>query len=412
MNNENQDIFLENDKEDTEEYFDFRYNSLRKKGAIISIFMIWFFCLIIFGMAGLHLLMEDKSFSENENRVLSEFPRLTVSSIVDGSFMKDFETYLTDQFPFRDGIISAKTFADRMLGKNEENGVYIGKEGFLFDTQTPLDMNKIKNVSKAVTKFRSEHESLKTAFVLAPNSSYVYSDYLPKYLEMPSQKEQIKTVRKQINDDSIYWPSVSALFEKNAEKTQLYYKTDHHWTTRGAYLVFKELCLEWGLESSESAIDEKFGFYEVSTTFEGTLASTSGVHDTTDKIEICVPKDSQGTYVSYFESSGEKTASLFFGEKLSEKNQYEVFLGGNYDKVIISTVSLSGKSLLLMKDSYANCMIPMLTPYFSKIVVIDPRYLTDSLDSIIKENEFTHMLYLYNLNTFLEDNSLAACLES
>ena len=412
MNSENQDVFLEEEKEEQEEYFDFRYNSLRKKGAIISIFMIWLFCLVIFGMAGLHLLTEDKKFSDSENRVLATFPKLTVSAIADGSFMRDFETYLTDQFPLRDRIISAKTFTDRMLGKNEENGVYIGKEGYLFDSQTPLDKSRIKNIGKAVRKFASEYESFKTAFVLAPNSSYVYSQFLPKYLEMPSQKDQIKTVKKQIADGNIYWPSVTGIFEKNSEKTQLYYKTDHHWTTRGAYLIFQQLCLEWGLESDKKAIDEKFDFYEVSTTFEGTLSSTSGVHDTTDKIEICVPKDSEGTYVSYFESSGEKTASLFFGEKLKQKNQYEVFLGGNYDKVIISTVSQSGRNLLLIKDSYANCMIPMLTPYFSKIVVIDPRYLTDSLDSIIKENDFSHMLYVYNLNTQLEDNSLAPCLES
>ena len=132
MNNENQDIFLEEEQEEQEEFFDFRYNSLKKKGAIISIFMIWFFCLIIFGMSGLHVLTDDKNFSDSENRVLGTFPKLTVSSISDGSFMRDFETYLTDQFPFRDSIISVKTFTDRILGKNEENGVYIGKEGFLF----------------------------------------------------------------------------------------------------------------------------------------------------------------------------------------------------------------------------------------------------------------------------------------
>jgi hypothetical protein len=412
MNTDNQDVFLEEEKVDTEEFYDFRYNSLKKKGAIISIFLIWLFCLVIFGMAGLHILVEDKNFSESEDRVLASFPRLTVSSIADGSFMKDFETYLTDQFPFRDGIISAKTTVDRILGKNEENGVYIGKDGYLFDSQTSPVKEKVKELSQAVNKFSDKYSNLETAFILAPNSSYIYSDFLPKYLELPLQNKQIKTIRKQIDSDNIFWPSAAAILKKNAEKTQLYYKTDHHWTTRGAYLLFRELCVEWGFESSKKEIDKKFDFFEVSTTFEGTLASTSGVHSTTDKIEICVPENSEGTYIAYFESSGEKTASLFFADKLKTKNQYEVFLGGNYDKVIISTVSPSNKSLLLIKDSYANCMIPMLTPYFSKIVVIDPRYLTDSLDSIIKENEFTHMLYLYNLNTLLEDNSLVPCLES
>lgn len=411
MNTDNQDVFRDGE-ENTEEYYDFRYNSLKKKGAIISIVMIWLFCLVVFGMSGLHILTDDKSFSESENRVLASFPKLTVSSLADGSFMKDFETYLTDQFPFRDAVISAKTLADRILGKSEENGVYIGKEGYLFDSQTPYEQDRVNTISKAVKKFSSKYPNLETAFVLAPNSTYVYSDFLPEYLELEPQNKQIKSVRKQINSDNIFWPATASLLKKNADKTQLYYKTDHHWTTRGAYSIFKELCVEWGFESSKKDIDKKFDFFEVSTTFEGTLASTSGVHGTTDKIEICVPKNSQGTYIAYFESSGEKTASLFFADKLKNKNQYEVFLGGNYDKVIISTVSPGNKSLLLIKDSYANCMIPMLTPYFSKIVVIDPRYLTDSLDSIIKENEFTHMLYLYNLNTLLEDSSLVPCLES
>ena len=110
MNTDDKDLFLEEKEEDNEEFYDFRYNSLKKKGAIVSIIMIWFFCLVIFGVAGLHFVSKDNSFSESENRVLAQFPKLSVATITDGSFMKDFETYLTDQFPFRDGIISLKTF--------------------------------------------------------------------------------------------------------------------------------------------------------------------------------------------------------------------------------------------------------------------------------------------------------------
>ena len=412
MNTDDKDFLLEENEEENEEFYDFRYNSLKKKGAVISIIVIWLFCLIIFGVSGLHLVSGDSKFSESENRVLSQFPKLSVASVVDGSFMKSFETYLTDQFPLRDGLIAFKTFADRIVGKNEENGVYIGKNGYLFDSQTPLDKKQVKAISEAVLEFKAEHQSFETAFVLVPNSSYVYSDYLPKYLETDNQRQLISYVHKQINDETILWPAAAKLLKAKADKTSLYYKTDHHWTTRAAYILFKDIALSWGLEEDEKAIDEKFSFYEISDSFEGTLASTSGVHDTKDKVEICVPDKSEGTYVVSLESSGEKTASLFFKDKLKNKNHYEVFLGGNYDKVIISTVAESKRSLLLIKDSYANCMIPMLTPYFSKIVVIDPRYLTDSLDSIVKENDFSHMMYLYNVNTLLEDSSLVSCLES
>ena len=412
MNTDDKEIFLEEKEEDNEEFYDFRYNSLKKKGAIVSLIMIWFFCLVIFGVSGLHLLTADSKFSESENRVLAQFPKLSAATIADASFMKNFETYLTDQFPFRDSIISLKTLTDRIVGKNEENGVYIGKNGYLFDSQTPLDKEGVKKLGKSVLDFKNKYPDFKTAFVLVPNSSYVYSDYLPDYLEMDDQRWLIRSVHRQMEDDSILWPAAATIMKSNASETQLYYKTDHHWTTRGAYLMFKEIALSWGLEEDEKAIDKKFEFYEISNTFEGTLASTSGVYDVKDTVEICVPKDSEGSYVVNFESSGEKTASLFFKDKLNQKNHYEVFLGGNYDKVIITTVSQSKRSLLLIKDSYANCMIPMLTPYFNKIVVIDPRYLTDSLESIVNENDFTHMMYLYNANTLLEDNSLVSCLES
>ena len=107
-----------------------------------------------------------------------------------------------------------------------------------------------------------------------------------------------------------------------------------------------------------------------------------------------------------------KVPAVGDAEKLDQRNQYEVFLGGNYDKIVIQTLAETEDTLLLFKDSFANCLIPMLTPYFTKIVVIDPRYFSDSLQDVIADNEFTHILFVYNLNTFLADKSLAGVLAS
>ena len=125
-----------------------------------------------------------------------------------------------------------------------------------------------------------------------------------------------------------------------------------------------------------------------------------------------MPKKSAGTYTVHYESQNKTTVSVFDTEKLEQKNQYEVFLGGNFDKIVIRTLSQSEDTLLLFKDSYANCLIPMLTPYFSKIVIIDPRYFSDSLQNITDDTDFTHILFVYNLNTFLADKSLAGALAS
>jgi hypothetical protein len=120
-----------------------------------------------------------------------------------------------------------------------------------------------------------------------------------------------------------------------------------------------------------------------------------------------VPNKSWGNY--YIEISGDtkKYSSCFFEEKLTQKNKYEVFLGGNYARLTITTSLLQGRKLVVIKDSFANCLIPMLTPYFSKIVVIDPRYMTESVKKVLQEDDFTDILFLYNANTLFADTSLA-----
>lgn len=380
----------------------------RKKITSIGLFLICAFVSVVVLVTLLILILPDRQMSEKENRVLAQKPVLTLSSITSGKFMTDFESYLTDQFPFRDQIISFKTFVDRSVGKKEENGVYIGKDGFLFEQQTAYDKSQVKKITSAVTKFAEKNKKLKKAFILSPNSSYVLSDLLPTGYEPESQKQQLDRIRDRIEPSGISWVDCAGAFDARTDKTELFYRTDHHWTTKAAYIAFKELadCFKISLKNAS------YKFFSVSDSFQGTLASSSGVGNSTDEIKICVPQKPKVSYVVNFESSSKKTATLFDKEKLNQKNQYEVFLGGNYDKVIISTSADTDDALLVFKDSYANCMLPMLTPYFAKIVVIDPRYFSDSLEQIMKSYNFTHVLFLYNLNTFLADNSLVDALES
>ena len=364
------------------------------------------FVLIVFGVLALSIITPDREKSESENRVLKQFPTITLSSIFDGTFMKNFETYMNDQFPFRDSLISFKSSFERMLGKTEENGVYIGKDNFLFEAPAGVDSEKLKALTDAVSKFGQSNKKLRKAFILSPNSSDILPEKLPSKLKIEDRSKAFSTVKKALSSYS--WIDCKSIFEKQKEKENLFYSTDHHWTTRAAYLAFKNLSSQWKLGAS----DKNYSFYPVSDSFQGTLSSTAAVNDRADKIEICVPKKQEGKFTVLYESSGRKTATFFEKEKLLQKNQYEVFLGGNYDKVIISTTAETTATLLVFKDSYANCLLPMLTPYFSKIVVIDPRYFSDSLKGVMGEIQFTHILFLYNMNTFLGDTSLAATLES
>lgn len=366
------------------------------------------FCILTAGLGIFEFISKDRDFSDSENRVLASMPKLSFNSIIDGSFMTDFETYLTDQFPLRDAMISLKTATDRIIGKREENGVYIGEKNFLFDAQNTYNTKETNKKIKALDAFSKKYPKLNQLLAIAPNASYMYSEYLPYSIELPNQYSQLKKIYKSFESEELAKVNVTAALKKAKEDgVQLYYKTDHHWTTKAAYYVFQSIAEKWKLDTSKT----EYTFLPVTNDFEGTLSSKAGVHDVTDTIEICVPSTAMpGSYVVNYESSQKKTASLFDESKLNEQNKYELFLGGNFDKVIITSKNENQSCLLIVKDSYANCMISMLTPYFSKIVVVDFRYLTESMDLIMSDNEFTHILYLYNLNTFLEDTSIVSAL--
>lgn len=379
----------------------------KPKGRLIFSLFTGVFCMIIFA-GGISLLTgEDKTFSESENRVLAAMPVLSVSSLKEGTFMKEFETYLTDQFAFRDRIIGMKTAFDRITGKTKSGGVYIGKDGYLFSVPTPFDEKRVEELADSISLFADSNSESSTVFMMSPNSSYVYRDKLPDNLTLPDQSYLIKDTENCLQSERISFIDLSEVFMSEKDNVQLFYKTDHHWTTRAANIAFEELMKRWEKSTSEIKLD----YFTVADSFQGTLSSKSGVNSSSDIIEICVPQGDKLTYVADFENGEKKTATLFDSAKLEQKNKYEVFAGGNYGKIVISTTSASKDTLLIIKDSYANCMLPMLTPFFAKIVVVDPRYTKEKLSAVTEENTFSHILFLYNLDTFLGDTSLKEVLK-
>ncbi len=372
------------------------------KGRRLFIMLISVFCLVIFGGGISYFTGEDKAFSEAENRVLATMPSLSLYSLKEGTFMKDFETYLTDQFVFRDRIIELKTLFDRMAGKTKTCGVYIGKDGYLFSAPAIFDENRVERITGKISTFADSNKDSEITFMMSPNSSYIYEDKLPEKLSLDDQSYLIEDIENYTQSKNIDFINLSDVFLSKKDEVQLFYRTDHHWTTRAAKIAFDELMNRW----KKSVKDVNFRFLAASDGFQGTLSSKSGVTSAADIIEICVPQNSAQTYVVDYGNGEKKTASLFERGKLETKNKYEVFTGGNYGRITVETTSPNKDTLLIIKDSYANCMLPMFTPFFAKIVVIDPRYSEEKISAVTDENTFTHILFLYNLDTFLEDTSL------
>lgn len=365
-------------------------------------FLKFFFCFSVGVMLLYYVVSPDKDVSEGENRPLQKRPSFTLSSFADGSFMDSMEKWLSDQFPLRDKAVTFKTLLDRTLGKKEQNGVYFGKDGFLFEKGSEYDEERIIKTTSSMKSFIKKYGIENSAVIISPNALELLPEYLPEFVKEESQQEMLSDIKKKLKKSGADWIDCYKILSSQEDRAQLFFRTDHHWTTRAAYAVFKKLKSEWELE--EKGV--KFKFYTVTDEFQGTLASSSGTDTVTDKIEICMPEKKDMSYVAVWESQALRKATLFDKTKLNTKNKYEVFLGGNFDKVEITTNNGNMKSLLIFKDSYANSMIPMLTPYFSKIVIVDPRYYSDEIDNLVNDNDFTHLLFLYNVNTFLEDTSI------
>ncbi len=128
-----------------------------------------------------------------------------------------------------------------------------------------------------------------------------------------------------------------------------------------------------------------------------------------EQIDIYVPQDDIQVVVNQVEEK-KKITSLYSSDNLKSKDKYMVFLGGNYGLLDIKTTANSTRRLIVFKDSYANCFIPFLTPYFREIVVVDPRYYSGAATDLMSTYGITDMLFLYNANTFFADNNISGVL--
>jgi len=363
----------------------------------ISAFVV---TVILFVVSLLSIVGKDREYSENENRYLTTKPALSWSSLFDGKFMDDAEAYLSDQFLLRDTLVSTRTNIDVFFGKREINGVYIGKKHFLFEKPSEFNEARVKKTTDAMNNLKARNESVNTYIAIAPNSSEILKDYLPSKAPVPDQTEQIKKIYANLPG---YTPVDLCTPLKNAPNPQdLYYKTDHHWTANAVSLAYNEIKRTLNLEN---------GSYEyknlpVTNSFQGTLASSAGIFSAQDTISIPTCPSDIMYRVTYVEEE-RVTTTVFDQSKLSGKSKYEVFFGGNFAQVVIESNSPNDRVLMVIKDSYANSVIPLLIPHFKKIIIVDPRYYNDNIQNVIDSEGVTDCLWLYNANTFLNDTSIA-----
>ena len=297
-----------------------------------------------------NLVTRSREFSETENRGLAQRPGISSKGLKDGSFFDDFDTYYSDQFVLRDQFFKTNYTGNRLLHIREMSGVLVGKANHQFEEPVTPDSDLEKATTDRINEFHSAHEGIKTRVMVVPGSAAVLTDKLPANAPVANQTKDIADFYGQL-DEGIETIDVSSVLKK-ADHDNLYYKTDHHWTSNGAYTAFNGAAEQLGIDAPV-----KYDHYKVSTSFRGTLTSKTGDFSGKDTVEIYAPKDSKVRYYVVYPSAGEKRASIYKPEMLDTKDQYTVFFGGNYPLVEINTTADNGRNLLVLKHAVSDTVL-------------------------------------------------------
>ncbi len=368
---------------------------MKKTCQIIAIAV---FLLFIGGFFVLNIVTPDREFSPQENKYLQMLPDFSFKALFSGKFTKDFEDYTTEQFAFRDGWIAMKARCELLSGKKENNGSYYCGDTILPDFDNP-GQEEIDRRADYVNAL-AENVDTPVYFGLIPGATEINASLLPKNAPADSQQTVLDWAYGRTRSTAGNVDVQTALAAHRDE--YIFYRTDHHWTSLGAYYGYTALCESMGLTPSPlSAYDRQ----TVSEDFCGTTWSSSGfTWVKPDTIETFVPDDGSVTVMN-LEKNPPQEGPLYVTSFLDVKDKYSMFLGGNSALRSIDT-GHDGPTLLIVRDSYADSLVPFLLEHFSRIDLVDLRYYRDSLTRYINDNGFDSVLVLYSVPNFTTDQNL------
>lgn len=366
------------------------------KNRIISIMFILY--IAVFAIGG--IIYRDRAFSQMENRELATLPKPSAKSILSGDFSDEFETYMSDQIIFKDSLVKIKVAFNKVEGQSLINKTFFAKDNMLIRQYDKPDDQLYTNL-EYMNEFAYNNPDFNITWLIAPNACYIYADMLPRYGECYNQGKVLDYIKDNISPDIRLADCSRELMEEKQD--YIYYKTDHHWTMKGAYIGYKELCKALDIPATPlSDYDISMGSNE----FLGTLYSNAPVFNQ-EPDEIWLYNNKRGKYNVEYLDTGVISDSLYNMDNLEKKDKYTVYLDGNHSILRItgnSVTSDKGK-LLVVKDSYAHSLLPLLADNYSEIIVVDLRYYHNSISSLARENGIENIVFINNVDFISTDNN-------
>ncbi len=364
------------------------------------------FVAFIFAMAIWFVVNPKADYSSSEKRYLQQFPETSVDTVLSGEFSEKFETYFADHFPQRNMWVGLNSYYNLGIGLNGRNGVYNSADGYLINV--PVDKeNYVRKNIRVLAEFKEKIGDVPMTVMLAPSTGYIATDKLPLIHDSYNDDTYFAETAKTLGESGVNFVDLRETFkQKYAEGVQLYYRTDHHWTTDGAYEGYVKLCEKLGVQPADKDSFAKTaygGFY-------GTTYSTSGYWLTKpDSITVYDNQENTDKNITVKISEDGKDnhyGSMFFYNHIDEDDKYPVFLDGNHALTEIQNKNAKNGTIVVIKDSFSHSLAPFLAENYSKVVLVDLRYYKQSVSDLIKKENPEQVVALYGIDNLATDTDI------
>ncbi len=364
------------------------------------------FVAFVFGLAIWFVVNPKADYSSSEKRYLQQFPETSVDTVLSGEFSEKFETYFADHFPQRNMWVGLNSYYNLGIGLNGRNGVYNSADGYLINV--PVDKeNYVRKNIRVLAEFKEKIGDVPMTVMLAPSTGYIATDKLPLIHDSYNDDTYFAETAKTLGESGVNFVDLRETFkQKYAEGVQLYYRTDHHWTTDGAYEGYVKLCEKLGVQPADKDSFAKTaygGFY-------GTTYSTSGYWLTKpDSITVYDNQENTDKNITVKISEDGKDnhyGSMFFYNHIGEDDKYPVFLDGNHALTEIQNKNAKNGTIVIIKDSFSHSLAPFLAENYSKVVLVDLRYYKQSVSDLIKKENPEQVVALYGIDNLATDTDI------
>ena len=371
----------------------------KKTSSLLHYPVLVVFSLFFIGLFALDMVTPDRSYSELENTTLSQRPALTQFTAKGlNSYFTAYTKYVKDQVAGRDQWISLQSVVETtLLQKQQNGGILLGKEHMMFPRTYGLLSSEERTLPKntaALTSLCQRYPG-KVNVLLAPAASDIYKENVPANAPLLDEDGYLDQLSAAVQAAGGSFVDVRQTLA--AHKSEyIYYRTDHHWTSLGAYYAY---CAWRGIEPSADEWTQEV----LCDNFHGTTWNKVPLPSVPAE-EITAWYKHKNRRVSYNNGQYE-TDSIYERKYLSGSDQYAVFLNSNQAQTVIEGSGKSGK-LLLIKDSYGNTFSQFPVEDYAEVHVIDLRFFKGDVAEYAKENGITDTLVLYGTQNFVKDTNI------